>query len=855
MYSHTLAALRRGLILVAISCNSSLFAANLQWQPLGDPGCGGRITSLAISPYDHTHIIAGGDILGLAESSDGGNTWPGCFGIQGTYEFEHLTFHPTDTNTIWAASMGGPWKSVDKGKNWVLARAGFPATAYGTYVAPVEQIVFDPSNSSRLLAVTGNQRGYSGANANTHLGEVYASTDSGNTWALLSTPAGGHNIYNAIFKTGDANTLFISTSVGLYRSGDKGSTWTQLTSGLPAGGINWVAVSPANGNTLWAISAATGVYKSNDGGNTFAASSSGLPTSGQNYRVIGVAPTNASVLYTMSKDGNRGIWHSTDAGATWTKCTINNSSPYPIYSDFDVLAIDPTDANTAFAGTNTDIWRTSDGVTWYNVTATKQASGTWGGNGFSGEVGNGMNFNPYNTSEWMMCAMDSGKWLSRDGFQSFSFAGGNRGSGMTDWNGVTSVAFTNTSGTSEMIYSTGDSHLRKTGNGGGSWANCADPTTSGSYGGVYADPNRPNRVWVVKNGALWYSQDSAATWTRVATNAGTVKPITAAKDASTIYIGSNTGVYQSTDGVNFTLAGSSGPQGVTGLRLDPVTPGRLYAINRDYVTTNTWSTGLWKFDAGSWSILSSDGAGPIANIVDAAIDPTDNTRILAATNVDPFTYPTSESGVWMKEGSNAWKQQNAGLSMLRVKCIAFRPDNSGTVVCGTNGRGYFIANTSQFAASRDTYARAGSYANGNFGTEDQLVAKTSSSTDLTRQSYFYFDLSTLGASVTKAVLNVTVQRIDSGPATFEVDQVSTDVWTETGLTWNNRPSYVFTLVSQTLSTTGTFQFDVTGYVNSQLSSDKTVSLELKRGGTVATEAGVWMSSREGLQPPVLVITK
>jgi hypothetical protein len=34
-----------------------------------------------------------------------------------------------------------------------------------------------------------------------------------------------------------------------------------------------------------------------------------------------------------------------------------------------------------------------------------------------------------------------------------------------------------------------------------------------------------------------------------------------------------------------------------------------------------------------------------------------------------------------------------------------------------------------------------------------------------------------------------------------------------------------------------------------------VNLELKRSGTVASEAGIWMSSREELQPPVLVITR
>jgi photosystem II stability/assembly factor-like uncharacterized protein len=674
----------------------TLHAVTLDWVPLGDPGVGGRITSLAVSPHNSNIVLAGGDILAVARSSDGGSNWDSTSGFSGTQEIEDFTFHPSDTAQVWVGTVNGPYKSADAGITWTKKRTGFPAQSYGTFVAPVQQVVVDADNGTRLLAFTGNRRGSNGINANTNVGLCYVSTDGGENWASLSTLSSGSNVYHVVYKTGSGNTLYAATAAGFYRSGDDGVSWTKITAGLPTGAISWVTVSPANGNTLWVTSPDNGVYQSTDGGTTFAArngtSPSNLPVgSAQNWGNVECSPINASVLYACSREGNRGTWRSTDAGATWGKGTTSGGSPYPNYQDCSVLALDPDNTTRAFTGTNTDIWRTTNGSTWTNVSSTVSGSG-WAGTGYSGQVPFEFKWNPWNLNEAMMCAMDSGKFITRDNFDSWVWGGGGRGTGLPDWNGLVDVAFTNTSGASEVIYLTmnqnGDNRLLRTANGGASWSTVTAPTTSGSYTSVVAHPTQTNRVWVVRNGDIYYSSTSGSSWTNLSSAMTGVGVLVADKDCTRFYAAGDD-VFKSTDGTAFTDLNYP-LDNVNRVKIEPGNVDRIYVVNR--TGSNSYDRGVRLYNGTSWSTVVADGASSINNISEVAIDPSDTSRILVGTTVDPFTSPTGEQGVWMREGG-VWTQQNLGLAARRITTLTFRPDGSGVVVAGVSGRGFFATNT------------------------------------------------------------------------------------------------------------------------------------------------------------------
>jgi hypothetical protein len=123
-------------------------------------------------------------------------------------------------------------------------------------------------------------------------------------------------------------------------------------------------------------------------------------------------------------------------------------------------------------------------------------------------------------------------------------------------------------------------------------------------------------------------------------------------------------------------------------KIDPTNSNRLYIVK-----TTGGQTGLWLYDAGlpvasRWTKIDT---GTIAFITDVAIDPLDATRIVISTSQAPFRSPTLESGIWMKEGTGAWRQQNAGLRHLDIPVINFHP-NGGVIVAGSGCGGAYRSN-------------------------------------------------------------------------------------------------------------------------------------------------------------------
>ncbi|PIW12913.1 MAG: hypothetical protein COW34_12515, partial [Armatimonadetes bacterium CG17_big_fil_post_rev_8_21_14_2_50_66_6] len=88
----------------------------LHWAPLYEPGCGGWITSVAVSPHDSKRVLVGGDVMGVGVSEDGGDSWQSTFGFR-MWEINDFTFHPTDPKVIWVGTLGGPYVSTDGGRN------------------------------------------------------------------------------------------------------------------------------------------------------------------------------------------------------------------------------------------------------------------------------------------------------------------------------------------------------------------------------------------------------------------------------------------------------------------------------------------------------------------------------------------------------------------------------------------------------------------------------------------------------------------------------------------------------------------------------------------------------------------
>jgi hypothetical protein len=101
------------------------------------------------------------------------------------------------------------------------------------------------------------------------------------------------------------------------------------------------------------------------------------------------------------------------------------------------------------------------------------------------------------------------------------------------------------------------------------------------------------------------------------------------------------------------------------------------------------------------------------------------------------------------------------------------------------------------------------------GTGPDLITKNATATWI-RESYIMFDLSSLN-SATLATLRLYCN-VDEG-GNSELFKVSNDTWTETGITWANKPA-PGTLIGSLPGNIGYMEWNVTSYVNDELSNGK-----------------------------------
>ena len=168
---------------------------------------------------------------------------------------------------------------------------------------------------------------------------IFRSTDGGQSFrrccsrtstraAMTSTsiPSIPNIVYATLWEERQGpweNAQWRGTGGGIYKSTDGGSTWKQLTSGLPQNGAVTqanLAIAPSNSKRVYAavaVNAATSFYRSDDAGETWTQiTQDSRPVGrigGGDLAVPIVNPKNADMLISASTVA----YKSTDGGKSW----------------------------------------------------------------------------------------------------------------------------------------------------------------------------------------------------------------------------------------------------------------------------------------------------------------------------------------------------------------------------------------------------------------------------------------------------------------------------------------------------------------------------------------------------------
>jgi photosystem II stability/assembly factor-like uncharacterized protein len=302
--------------------------AGATWENVSDGQIGSAaIGAVAVADSDPDVVYVGtgeadirGNVVagdGVYRSTDGGRTWR-HLGLADTRHIDAIRIHPQNPDVAYVAALGhcfgpnaerGVYRTTDGGRTWarVLYRDARTGCA---------DLTLDPTNPRVLYAAL---------------------------WEFQRYP---HKL-----ESGGPGS-------GLFKSTDGGDTWAEITRnpGLPRGVIGrvGVAVSPADGNRVWALVEAEdgALFRSDDGGDTWRRLNEDpqLRARPFYYMHVFADPCDRDRLYIL----NYAMWRSRDGGRSF------EAVPTP-HADNHDLWIDPRNPERMIEGNDGGATVTFDG--------------------------------------------------------------------------------------------------------------------------------------------------------------------------------------------------------------------------------------------------------------------------------------------------------------------------------------------------------------------------------------------------------------------------------------------------------------------------------------------------------------
>ncbi len=233
------------------------FDSGNTWASVGT-GLGQMATNaLVVSKANNQVLYLGGynfntHAIALYKSTNGGASWAQVATNLGDNSVQSIAIDPTNANVVYLALNHGIAKSTD-GSNWSMLS--------GMGSNNVQSLAIDNSSVPIL---------YGGTNAATNPG-VWKSADGGQTWAAVNTGLPGGSVFYLALDPTLESTVYAGVSpqpgqaAQIVKTTNSGQNWNNL---VQTDALSALAVDPLNGFNVY-YETQNAVYRSGDGGSTW----------------------------------------------------------------------------------------------------------------------------------------------------------------------------------------------------------------------------------------------------------------------------------------------------------------------------------------------------------------------------------------------------------------------------------------------------------------------------------------------------------------------------------------------------------------------------------------------------------